>query len=292
MQFDEAGQFSEGLAAAKVNGKFGYIDTTGRFLIAPSYEQAAPFSDGLAMVRLHGLYGFIDKAGQLVIPAKYKEAVSFSEGLAAVLFNPDKWEWAFIDRAGKEVISPRVNAGTNFSNGLAKSWSISKKASSTRPVRSSSSRSFRAPKIFRRLGLGDAIQKRDDNLTSTRRGRSSTTFPSVPGRRPIQIILSLRSTLLPMLNGWNVLRRHRKPPPNYDRRRPCESRQGLSTTAYVRLGVIGSAESLAAIKRIEDHARKIVPVPPRSTAGDFIHPVGTFRIRNSVRLHKSPAQTE
>jgi hypothetical protein len=60
-----------------------------------------------------------------------------------------------------------------------------------------------------------------------------------------------------MLNGWNVLRRHRKPPPNYDRRRPCESRKGLSTTAYVRLGVIGSAESLAAIKRIEDHAARL-----------------------------------
>lgn len=46
----------------------------------------------------------------------------------------------------------------------------------------------------------------------------------------------------------------------------------LSTAAYVRLGVIGTTESIAAIKRIEARARNIVPVPAKSTPGDFIHP--------------------
>src|SRR5437868_7847175 len=64
----------------------------------------------------------------------------------------------------------------------------------------------------------------------------------------------------------------------------------LSTAAYVRLGVIGSPESLAAIKRIEEKAHKIVPVPSRSTAGDFIHPGWHFsdsRLQPIVQVRSS-----
>ena len=273
MQFDEAGQFSEGLAAAKVNGKFGYIDTTGRFLIAPSYEQAAPFSDGLAMVRLHGLYGFIDKAGQLVIPAKYKEAVSFSEGLAAVLFNPDKWEWAFIDRAGKEVISPRVNAGTNFSNGLAKIMVDFEEGFIDKTGKVVIEPEFSRAEDFQEglAWVSNSETGRQSYIDTT--GKIVYDFPVRPGPPP-----DPNNPFVKINTSTDVewLERIASSPQAAAELRPggglANHAKDLSTTAYVRLGVIGSAESLAAIKRIEDHARKIVPVPPRSTAGDFIHP--------------------
>jgi NADH-quinone oxidoreductase subunit F len=41
----------------------GYIDTTGRVVIAPRFEFAAPFDRGLARVRQGGMCGFIDRAG-------------------------------------------------------------------------------------------------------------------------------------------------------------------------------------------------------------------------------------
>ena len=53
---------------------------------------------------------------------------------------------------------------------------------------------------------------------------------------------------------------------------PGGGSKGLRTAAYVRLGALGTPESLAAIKRIETEARKIHPVGTRSTPGDFIHP--------------------
>ncbi|MFA4987749.1 MAG: WG repeat-containing protein [Candidatus Brocadiia bacterium] len=63
-------QFTPGiLAPARAEGKgFGFIDTSGQFVIAPAYDQAYPFSEGLALVRKGNLWGFIDKAGIVVIP--------------------------------------------------------------------------------------------------------------------------------------------------------------------------------------------------------------------------------
>jgi WG repeat protein len=273
MQFDEAGQFSEGLAAAKVNGKFGYVDPAGRFVVAPAYEQAAPFSEGLATVRVNGLYGFIDKSGQLVIPAKYKEAVSFSEGLAAVLVNSDKWEWAFIDRAGNQVIAPRVNAGRNFSNGVARIMVDFEEGFIDKTGKIV---------IEPEFGRADDFQDGLAWVMNSETGRQSyidTTgkivydFPVSPGAP-----LDPNNPFVKINTSTNVewLERIASSPEAAAELRPggglANNAKDLSTAAYVRLGVIGSPESLAAIKRIEEHARRIIPASPRSTAGDFIHP--------------------
>src|SRR5580765_2442265 len=53
-QFDEAGPFSEGLAAVRVAGRFGYIDKQGVTVIPPQFDFAGAFSDGLAHVGIGG----------------------------------------------------------------------------------------------------------------------------------------------------------------------------------------------------------------------------------------------
>jgi hypothetical protein len=86
-QFDKATGFSEGRAAVRVGDKWGYIDGAGKMVIAPQFRQAAPFSEGLAAVTPYHDYlcGFIDENGNYVIPAKvHRFCQSFSEGLAAV----------------------------------------------------------------------------------------------------------------------------------------------------------------------------------------------------------------
>ena len=49
-QFDGARTFSEGLAAVKKNGKWGYIDTEGKTVIGFQYDAAYSFSEGKALV--------------------------------------------------------------------------------------------------------------------------------------------------------------------------------------------------------------------------------------------------
>ena len=53
-------------------------------VIAPQYEAAEPFSEGLAAVKRDGKWGYIDTAGELVIPFRFERAYDFSEGCAVV----------------------------------------------------------------------------------------------------------------------------------------------------------------------------------------------------------------
>ncbi|EAH9640326.1 WG repeat-containing protein, partial [Campylobacter coli] len=51
----------------KLNGKYGFIDKNGEFVIKPNFDDAWYFREGLAKVGLNGKYGFIDKSGKIVI---------------------------------------------------------------------------------------------------------------------------------------------------------------------------------------------------------------------------------
>lgn len=49
-QYEDASRFSEGLAAVKQNGKWGYIDTDGKTVIPFDYDYAFSFNEGVAVV--------------------------------------------------------------------------------------------------------------------------------------------------------------------------------------------------------------------------------------------------
>jgi hypothetical protein len=79
-QFEVAMRFSDGLAAVRIDGRFGYIDATGRVVIAPRYEAAGPFSGDYAEVWINGRSGAIDRTGQIVVPAQFDRLVPFASG--------------------------------------------------------------------------------------------------------------------------------------------------------------------------------------------------------------------
>lgn len=273
MQFDEASQFSEGLAAAKVKGKFGYINREGKFVIEPAFDQAMPFSDGLAGVRVNGLYGFVDKQGHMAVPPRYKEVRSFTEGLAPVLANPDKWEWAFIDHTGRQVIAPRQNGGSQFSNGLSKISDDREEGYIDK-----SGKIVIQPQYFRaedfQDGLAfviDAETGRELYIDTT--GKVVYQFPERKGPPPdpnnphVKISNSTDVAWLEQIASSSLAAAELRPGGGL-----ANQSKDLSTEAYCRLGVLGTPESIAAINRIEERARKIFPVPKISTPGDFTHP--------------------
>lgn len=51
------------------------------------YERAKDFSEGFAAVKKAGKWGFINKEGKNVIPCQYDKVASFREGLVAVVKN-------------------------------------------------------------------------------------------------------------------------------------------------------------------------------------------------------------
>ena len=124
-QFEEAGLFADGLAPVLVGGRWGYIDRKGKFAINPQYDTAGQFSEGYAAFWSAGKCGFIDVTGHVVADAKYLATDNFRDGLAAVSTGEG---WGFIDTTGRMVISPQYDNAGSFQNGLAKVWAIGKEA--------------------------------------------------------------------------------------------------------------------------------------------------------------------
>ncbi len=127
--------FHDGLALIDVQGKKGYIDRTGKVVIAPQFTYAYPFSEGLAAVTKSASgddgWGHIDKAGRWVVEPKFQWASSFSDGLAPV---NRTGSCGYVDARGTMVLQPKVSPGDadcatvwgDFVNGLAR-WKFGNK---------------------------------------------------------------------------------------------------------------------------------------------------------------------
>jgi hypothetical protein len=84
--WDTACYFSEGLAAAKRGGLWGYVSAAGQEVIPPDWDGAFAFSNGLAAVQKRGRFGYIDSNGTVVIPPQFEDAGFFDRsGRATVV---------------------------------------------------------------------------------------------------------------------------------------------------------------------------------------------------------------
>jgi WG containing repeat len=123
------------------NGRWGYVNQAGVFVIAPKYFAAQSFADGLALVvtkkplsplgREYGEFRlaqvtWIDTSGREIHkPISVRSARNFSDGLAAVV--PDSAmrlsggcaRGGYIDAHGYWTIQPKFDGVSDFSEGLA-----------------------------------------------------------------------------------------------------------------------------------------------------------------------------
>lgn len=64
--------------------KFGFIDTTGAWIINAQYDDAAEFKEGVAAVCKNDSCFFIDKEGKATFASYYDETESYKDGIAIV----------------------------------------------------------------------------------------------------------------------------------------------------------------------------------------------------------------
>lgn len=77
-RFEVAQPFSDGLAAVRVNGLYGFIDTGGKPVIAPRFQNAGPFVGEYAEVRLDGATGIVNRSGKIVVEPQFRRIVPFA----------------------------------------------------------------------------------------------------------------------------------------------------------------------------------------------------------------------
>lgn len=87
-------------------GKWGFANTKGEVILAPTYEYVLPFQHGFAKVKENGKWGFIDKTGKLVVPCTYQQLWNIAENVARFKQNR---KLGAINSAGKVVIPPQYS---------------------------------------------------------------------------------------------------------------------------------------------------------------------------------------
>lgn len=123
---ESGGQFSDGLAWVLLNGKIGYINTTGEFVIPPQIDSFRGINSG-RLATFHNDRAFIcleennimliGRDGNPVCDTRFEGASIFSEGLAPVKLNG---LWGIIDQNGEFVLEPQYYSIASFENGLAR----------------------------------------------------------------------------------------------------------------------------------------------------------------------------
>lgn len=121
-QFDYAGHFVENLAIVKVNGKYGFINREGTFIVKPQYTSVRDFKNGLALIgnvyRDKTIWGFVDNFGKVILQPLYIDMKDFSEGFIAYKSSLSE-KWGFLDSKGSIIITDRYIEVSSFKDGYA-----------------------------------------------------------------------------------------------------------------------------------------------------------------------------
>jgi hypothetical protein len=135
---------SKDLLVVVKDGRYGYIDYTGKIVIQPQFLWGGDFHNGFAPVylcsrevwidpsgnvsalpppngsglrpvRRAGKVGFVDRSGTFKIDAIYDDALPFSDGAAAVELHG---LWGFIGLDGHEIVPPIYKSASYFREGV------------------------------------------------------------------------------------------------------------------------------------------------------------------------------
>lgn len=116
-KYEIAEDFSEGLACvAELGWDKGYkfIDTNGEVVISlkDGIRVCGYFHEGLCVVSVDGKYGFIDRTGKMVIPPKFNWASGFDRGRALVSFGESESgdDCGIIDCTGRFIVPPKYDS--------------------------------------------------------------------------------------------------------------------------------------------------------------------------------------
>lgn len=100
-EFDDLGSVKDDLAYAKKDGKYGYIDKTGKVIIEFMFENVGDFHKGLAKAKKDGKYGLIDKTGKEIINFEYEDIRTLYD----LVLVKKEGKWGLINRKNKVVLN-------------------------------------------------------------------------------------------------------------------------------------------------------------------------------------------
>jgi serine/threonine protein kinase len=98
-RFDFIGEYQEGVAAVRLNNKWGFINENGKLVIDLLYDHATVFKYGAAPVKSKGKFGYINKHGSLFLDFQY-ETASLFDNLGVAIVSKTGTGFGYISSSG------------------------------------------------------------------------------------------------------------------------------------------------------------------------------------------------
>jgi uncharacterized protein len=105
--FDDTWMFDkDGICIVQLHNKMGYLKRDGSWHIEPVWDEAWEFSNGVAAVSKDKLKGYIDSTGKVIFEPQFDDAYEFiPEGTARVSTGEENQTWSLIRRDGSILLS-------------------------------------------------------------------------------------------------------------------------------------------------------------------------------------------
>lgn len=115
-KYEQASDFTEGLARVSKGGKYGFVNVNGDEVIPTQYNMASNFSYGYAAVKdANNTAYFVGLNGQKLSEDTYLDTKAFSEGLAAC--QDDNYLYGFVNNKGELIVQHKFNYVSWFKEG-------------------------------------------------------------------------------------------------------------------------------------------------------------------------------
>ena len=83
--------YSNGMILLEKDGKYGFMNYLGKWIVQPVYSFAEPFCEGLAVIGNGEKMGLVDTNGNFVIPMIFDSIENVSGGIIAAFSDADGW---------------------------------------------------------------------------------------------------------------------------------------------------------------------------------------------------------
>ncbi|MBL0287905.1 MAG: WG repeat-containing protein [Bacteroidetes bacterium] len=90
-------------AVANENGKYGFIDRSGKIIIDYQFDFIKPFNNNKSIVEFGEKYGIIDSKGKYILNPQYSSILE--DGNMFLIGQDNKRGW--VDNTGKIIINPQ-----------------------------------------------------------------------------------------------------------------------------------------------------------------------------------------
>jgi len=129
-EYNNMGDYKNGGIAVCIDNKWGYIDSTDKYIISPIYEGVGSWfcGDGgdFTTAKQNGKWGLVDRKGKVVYPFLADWAIGFTDGFSPYEIN-DKY--GFINTKLKVFVKPKYDNVFNIHDGLVsveknKKWGV------------------------------------------------------------------------------------------------------------------------------------------------------------------------